>query len=266
MLTNSPRSIRGTARSTAYWKGIEPSRQPPLGCAEPGQQIVAVGRSGRRRVSGARGSGRVGIGQQPASGTSARIVLQRLGVDLRREFVVHPARVADPGQHVIVVAVRGRAKASGGPRRGGNAGRRRGRSPTGCGARSAGWCCGRCGRRWPRASSQTIRAASSAITTKTAVVADRSRQEVHGQVQPGAGRDQLLHLLVGLPATDLGVDLDQREVGHRDAERRPSSPTMISATSAFGPWPAPVNLTTYVPRSSASIRPGSDPPSRSGVR
>ena len=40
---------------------------------------------------------------------------------------------------------------------------------------------------------------------------------------------------------------------------------MTSATSALTPWPAPRNLTTYRPSSSASTSPGSDPPSRSGV-
>ncbi len=40
---------------------------------------------------------------------------------------------------------------------------------------------------------------------------------------------------------------------------------MISAMSALRPWPAPVNFTTYVPRSSASISPGREPPSRNGA-
>src|SRR4051794_27771745 len=35
--------------------------------------------------------------------------------------------------------------------------------------------------------------------------------------------------------------------------------------STFGPWPAPRNLSTYSPSSSASTIAGSDPPSRSGV-
>ena len=49
----------------------------------------------------------------------------------------------------------------------------------------------------------------------------------------------------------------------------PSAPAIsaqiTSATSARGPCPAPQNLTTYIPRSSASMRPGRDPPSRRGV-
>jgi hypothetical protein len=43
---------------------------------------------------------------------------------------------------------------------------------------------------------------------------------------------------------------------------RASSPASTSATSAPRPWPAPVNFVTYMPRSSASTSPGSEPPSR----
>ena len=46
---------------------------------------------------------------------------------------------------------------------------------------------------------------------------------------------------------------------------RAISPATSSATSAFVPWPAPRNLRTYRPSSSASTTAGSDPPSRSGV-
>ena len=45
---------------------------------------------------------------------------------------------------------------------------------------------------------------------------------------------------------------------------RASSPATTSAASAFGPCPAPRNLSTYRPSSSASTIAGSDPPSRSG--
>src|ERR1700754_402024 len=46
---------------------------------------------------------------------------------------------------------------------------------------------------------------------------------------------------------------------------RPSSPATSSATSARGPWPATRDFRTYRPSSSASTRPGIEPPSRSGV-
>src|SRR6185369_18009276 len=46
---------------------------------------------------------------------------------------------------------------------------------------------------------------------------------------------------------------------------RASSPATSSAISALHPWPAPLNLSTYMPSSSASMMAGSEPPSRSGV-
>src|SRR5215216_1055648 len=44
-----------------------------------------------------------------------------------------------------------------------------------------------------------------------------------------------------------------------------SSPAINSAISALVPCPAPRNLSTYIPSSSASMIAGSDPPSRNGV-
>src|SRR5689334_16670524 len=46
---------------------------------------------------------------------------------------------------------------------------------------------------------------------------------------------------------------------------RAISPAINSAIRAFVPWPAPRNLSTYMPSSSASMIAGSEPPSRSGV-
>src|SRR5258708_7265451 len=46
---------------------------------------------------------------------------------------------------------------------------------------------------------------------------------------------------------------------------RPISPASSSAIRALGPCPAPRNLSTYKPSSSASMIAGRDPPSRSGV-
>ena len=57
----------------------------------------------------------------------------------------------------------------------------------------------------------------------------------------------------------------RRGPGTGSPSARPISPASHSATSARGPWPAPRNFTTYRPSSSASTRPGSEPPSRSGV-
>ena len=69
------------------------------------------------------------------------------------------------------------------------------------------------------ASSQTIRAACARVHVEAGVVAHRAGQEVDGQVEPGAGGDELLHLLVRLAPAELGVDVDQREVGDVDPER-----------------------------------------------
>src|SRR5260370_11651839 len=46
---------------------------------------------------------------------------------------------------------------------------------------------------------------------------------------------------------------------------RAISPATSSAISAFAPWPAPRNLSTYMPSSSASTMAGSEPPSCNGV-
>ena len=53
--------------------------------------------------------------------------------------------------------------------------------------------------------------------------------------------------------------------GTSSPRARPISPAISSAMRAFSPWPAPRNLATYSPSSSASTTAGSEPPSRSGV-
>jgi hypothetical protein len=72
----------------------------------------------------------------------------------------------------------------------------------------------------------------------------RARQEVHAQVRSRARQQEVLDLRVGLGAPDRRVELDDRQLGHGQAERRASSPATTSATSAFRPCPAPVNLST----------------------
>ena len=46
----------------------------------------------------------------------------------------------------------------------------------------------------------------------------RARQEVDAEVQPRAAPQQVLHLLVGLPAGQSRVDVDRDEVGHGQAQ------------------------------------------------
>ena len=97
------------------------------------------------------------------------------------------------------------------------------------------------------------------------VVSERRGQKVHAQIAPDAGSQPILDLLVRLAAAQLGVDLDRDQLGHPKAQSPASSPATTSATRPLRPWPAPRNFTTYIPSSSASTRPGSEPPSRSAV-
>src|ERR1041385_7930456 len=53
--------------------------------------------------------------------------------------------------------------------------------------------------------------------------------------------------------------------GTRNPAALAISPAITSAIRAFVPWPAPRNLSTYMPSSSASTIAGSHSPSRSGV-
>ena len=94
----------------------------------------------------------------------------------------------------------------------------------------------------------------------------RARQEVDAEVEPVAREQQVLDLGVGLGAADRGVELDQRRAPAPEA-RAPARalPRRSRRRAPSAPWPAPRNLRTYSPSSSASTSAGSDPPSRSGV-
>ena len=116
------------------------------------------------------------------------------------------------------------------------------------------------------ASSHTIRAASAAATVEAPVVAHRAGQEVDRQVEARARGDELLHLLVRLAATDLGVDLDQGEVRYADPQRPPQLADDDLGHQHLRPLAGGGELDHVRPESSASTSPGSDPPSRSGVR
>ena len=175
-------------------------------------------------------------------------------------------------------AARGRAiarerprahRASGPSRGGGSTAPRRGRSATAARARTS-----RFGLRGVRstfvtsASSQTIvggelrRRAGSPPPGCTAASRAGSRAPT---LTPAAARDQLLDLRVRLgarPARDRGRPARSPAPAARapaPARRRRSRPR-----APCGPCPAPRNLRTYSPSSSASTSPGSEPPSRSG--
>ena len=127
------------------------SRQPPLGLREPREQVVGVRLSGARRVRRGERVGSSRVGQQPGVGHQA----QHVGEEPRDR----PVPTARRGRPAGRPREPGRGRRSGrppwrtpraAPTRGGSAGRRRGRWPRGSCARPAGWCSGRCGRRWRR--------------------------------------------------------------------------------------------------------------------
>ena len=59
---------------------------------------------------------------------------------------------------------------------------------------------------------------SAGIEIETAVVPHGAGQEIDRQIEPDAGVEQILDLLVRLAPTQLGVDLDQRQIRDRDAQ------------------------------------------------
>ena len=98
------------------------------------------------------------------------------------------------------------------------------------------------------------------------IVGDRARQVVEREVEPGAVPDQRVDLRIGLGPRQIGIEVGEHDLRHRQAERaRDLAGRPAPRSSARGPWPAPRNFSTYMPSSSASTMAGSDPPSRSGV-
>ena len=82
---------------------------------------------------------------------------------------------------------------------------------------------------------------------------------------PGARGEEVLDLRVGLGVAELGRDVDDDELGHREPERaRELAREDLGDERRPRPAPRRVNFVTYMPSSSASSRPGSEPPSRSG--
>ena len=239
MLMNSPRSTRGTARSTAYWKAyrLTAATDRPRPAGPAGSRRRPYGRPRHRRVR----SDRVGWGRAAARrpGPARPRISQQVGGDQRRELIMDRARPADAGQHVVAVVVRRRGE-----------GLRR--SP-GVMEAQAGAVVDRVQVAVPDQQVGVPRAAVDVGDERVqpddpggvlgheleaAVVTDRSRQEVDREVQPGARRQQRLHLLVRLAAADLGVELDQRQLRDQDAEppgRAPRPRSRRPAPSAPDP-------------------------------
>ena len=72
---------------------------------------------------------------------------------------------------------------------------------------------------WIRASNQSTREANVRVGRPgERVEPERAGQEVDRQVVAGAGLEQVLDLLVGLPDAELRVEVDQLELGGAEAE------------------------------------------------
>ena len=69
-----------------------------------------------------------------------------------------------------------------------------------------------------RASSHRIVAATGVVGGVAGVEAERAGQEVDAEVQPDAGGEQVLDLLVGLVLPDRGVEVDRHQVRGAQAE------------------------------------------------
>ena len=73
---------------------------------------------------------------------------------------------------------------------------------------------------------------------------DAARQVVEPDVHADAALQQIADLLVRLVPSERDVDLEPDELRDAQAAARASSPAITSATSAFGPCPAPRNFAT----------------------
>ena len=228
----SPRSTRGTTRTIAYWKS---SRAGTLGLLHPLARRLEPRAPGARRTARRRPT--------PAGTSAAARAGSASGASRASASAIEPGR----GQQHVVADRRERPPRdapAGRRRRGARRARRRGRSATGCRASAAGSGCAACGRRSSTsASSQTTSAASSGVRRLGRRVGQRAGQEVDAEVEPGAGRDQVLDLRVGLGARR-APGRARRARARAPAARAPraSSPATISAASAFGPWPGAAEL------------------------
>ena len=222
-LMDSPRSTRGMTRTIAYSNG---SRGPDTvglldewpRAGEPSAEVPDV------RTAMRVGIGQVRLGRQPVVRGSVDQIVEPRGVQQPREALI---RCGDgPGewqQHVVADAAKGRRACSSGSRH------------VWWTYSAAPWsmrCTRRCqtrrfGLRAVRsmlvvsASNQTMSAASSGSGAgwHRRVEGQRSRQEVHPEVQAARAQHRRLQLRVGLGAPERRVDIHEHELGHGKAER-----------------------------------------------
>lgn len=85
------------------------------------------------------------------------------------------------------------------------------------------------------------------------------------EVLARTGGEQILDLEIGFGMPELGRDVDHDELGDREPERPAELAGEHFRDEGPTPCPAPRNFVTYMPPSSASSNPRSEPPSRSAV-
>ena len=220
-LTNSSRSTRGHAAEHDVLVG-EPARsrrrlsRQPLAGAEPGDEERRRTPRGRRRASPRRAPARATRraprpGPRRAAGSSSSA--GELGVGRRQLGDAVAEARGRRGSTAARRTARRRppSAAPRRPRRGGS----RATAPWSI-TQSSPCQTSRLGLRQERstlavkASSQsTLAPTPSAACRQLAVVPERARQEVDAEVEPGAGVEQVLDLLVGLVAGDLGVQVER---------------------------------------------------------
>ena len=154
--------------------------------------------------------------------------------------------------------------------RGGHRARRRGRSATSGRARRACSCSSRSGpgsSRTRRARRPPPPSPGSATRSTAGLNVIEPGRKSSPRFLPDARDEQVVDLLVRLAVGDrLAPRATSHDVRHPAARspgrsRRRATPRRATR----GPCPAPRNFTTYRPSSSASTRPGSEPPSRNAV-
>ncbi len=94
------------------------------------------------------------------------------------------------------------------------------------------------------ASSHSTVAATSSLHRQVAVEAEGARQEVDAEVEPEAGVEQVLHLLVGLVAREVGVEVEHHLARRGQPEVAGDLGDHHLGDRSRGPCPAPRNLQT----------------------
>ena len=209
------------------------------GCREPPEQVVARTTCGSSPVEPLGRGSRAAISSSSSRGHARREPRVGGRRSSRRTAAARARRSRG------TASARGRRPA---PSRGGSRARRRGRSARAGRARASrfGFFAVR-STFVTSASNQTIVGGEVGIGRRAGGGAERQRagQEVDAEVQPGARREQILDLGIGLGAAERRVELDERELGHAKPERaRQLAGDDLGDRAPSAPCPAPRNLRT----------------------